>query len=114
MGPSAASVSTAGRRGGGIASIRPSATPYNHDRHREVACLVAEGLSNDEIALRLVLEPGTVANHVWAISPARLSRLPIGCAGARTQADSPGRAISTAMNDAADATSVWAMTCSCG
>jgi DNA-binding NarL/FixJ family response regulator len=36
-------------------------------RQREVACLIAEGLSNDEIAERLVLEPGTVANHVQAI-----------------------------------------------
>lgn len=36
-------------------------------RHREVACLIAAGLSNDEIAERLVLTPGTVANHVQAI-----------------------------------------------
>lgn len=36
-------------------------------RQREIAGLVAEGLSNDEIADRLVLMPGTVANHVEAI-----------------------------------------------
>jgi DNA-binding NarL/FixJ family response regulator len=40
-------------------------------RQREVAALITEGLSNSEIALRLVLEPGTVANHVGNI----LSRL---------------------------------------
>ena len=33
-------------------------------REREVAALVAEGLTNAEIARRLVLTPGTVANHV--------------------------------------------------
>jgi DNA-binding CsgD family transcriptional regulator len=33
-------------------------------REREVAQLVADGLTNDEIAQRLVLTPGTVANHV--------------------------------------------------
>jgi DNA-binding CsgD family transcriptional regulator len=33
-------------------------------RQREIACLVAEGLSNEEIAERLVLVPGTVANHL--------------------------------------------------
>ncbi|GAC1316005.1 MAG: hypothetical protein NVSMB2_08370 [Chloroflexota bacterium] len=33
-------------------------------REREVAQLVAAGLTNDEIAQRLVLTPGTVANHV--------------------------------------------------
>jgi DNA-binding CsgD family transcriptional regulator len=36
-------------------------------RQREVAGLVADGLSNAEIAERLVLTPGTVANHVEAI-----------------------------------------------
>jgi non-specific serine/threonine protein kinase len=36
-------------------------------RQREVAALVAEGLTNREIAARLVLERGTVANHVEAI-----------------------------------------------
>jgi DNA-binding NarL/FixJ family response regulator len=33
-------------------------------RQREVASLIAAGLSNAEIARRLVLTPGTVANHV--------------------------------------------------
>jgi DNA-binding CsgD family transcriptional regulator len=33
-------------------------------RQREVAALIALGLSNDQIAERLVLSPGTVANHV--------------------------------------------------
>ena len=36
-------------------------------RQQEVAALIAEGLSNAEIAERLVLVPGTVANHVEAI-----------------------------------------------
>ena len=36
-------------------------------RQLEVATLVRQGLSNSEIAERLVLEPGTVANHVAAI-----------------------------------------------
>jgi DNA-binding NarL/FixJ family response regulator len=33
-------------------------------REQEVAILIAEGLTNAEIAERLVLVPGTVANHV--------------------------------------------------
>ena len=33
-------------------------------REREIAQLVADGLTNDEIAQRLVLTSGTVANHV--------------------------------------------------
>ena len=33
-------------------------------REREIAVLIAEGLTNAEIAERLVLVPGTVANHV--------------------------------------------------
>ena len=33
-------------------------------RQREVAALIASGLSNEQIARRLVLTSGTVANHV--------------------------------------------------
>jgi DNA-binding CsgD family transcriptional regulator len=36
-------------------------------RQREVATLIASGLSNAQIASRLVLTPGTVANHVEGI-----------------------------------------------
>lgn len=36
-------------------------------REWEVAALVAEGLTNDEIAARLVLTPGTVSNHLGHI-----------------------------------------------
>jgi two-component system OmpR family sensor kinase len=36
-------------------------------RQHEVANLVSRGMSNQEIAHQLVLEPGTVANHVAAI-----------------------------------------------
>jgi DNA-binding CsgD family transcriptional regulator len=36
-------------------------------RQREVASLIAEGLSNGEIAERLTLTEGTVANHIEAI-----------------------------------------------
>jgi DNA-binding CsgD family transcriptional regulator len=43
-------------------------------RQREVAVLIGGGLTNDQIAERLVLTPGTVANHVEAI----LRRLEVG------------------------------------
>jgi DNA-binding NarL/FixJ family response regulator len=36
-------------------------------RQQEVAGCVAEGLTNEEIARRLVVTPGTVDNHVEAI-----------------------------------------------
>ena len=38
-------------------------------REREIAELVAEGLSNDQIAEPLALTPGTVANQVAHIRP---------------------------------------------
>jgi DNA-binding CsgD family transcriptional regulator len=37
------------------------------NRQREIAIAIAEGLSNEDIAERLVLEAGTVANHVRAV-----------------------------------------------
>ena len=36
-------------------------------RQQEVAAYISEGLANEQIAQRLVLTPGTVANHVEAI-----------------------------------------------
>jgi DNA-binding CsgD family transcriptional regulator len=43
-------------------------------REREVAALVAEGLSNAEISQRLVISPGTAANHVAYVMRALRAR----------------------------------------
>jgi two-component system, NarL family, nitrate/nitrite response regulator NarL len=53
------------RRGGGTAT-QPSATPRPvlTRRELEIMQLVAQGLSNKEIARRLVITEGTVKNHV--------------------------------------------------
>jgi len=36
-------------------------------REREVAALIAEGLTNAQIARRLVITPGTASDHVYHI-----------------------------------------------
>jgi two-component system, OmpR family, sensor kinase len=48
------------------------------ERQREIAALIAQGLTNEQIAKRLVVSTGTVANHVASI----LQRLSV---GSRTQ-----------------------------
>lgn len=52
----------AGHRAGGALAVT-ALTP----RQREIAALIAQGLSNAEIAARLMLAPGTAANHVAQI-----------------------------------------------
>jgi DNA-binding NarL/FixJ family response regulator len=51
-------------------------SPGDHltQRQREIAALIAQGLTNEEIADRLVVSAGTVANHVASI----LQRLNVG------------------------------------
>ena len=36
-------------------------------RQRDIAMCIAEGLTNEQIAERLVVTPGTVANHIGAV-----------------------------------------------
>src|SRR6185312_11796064 len=52
-----------------VTGTRRPLTPHPHldtltTREREIVTLVAEGLSNDEIAERLVISPATARTHV--------------------------------------------------
>ena len=58
-----------GRRVPRSRSDIPPATELT-PREREVAALIAEGLSNAEIADCLLITPGTVANHLTHITRA--------------------------------------------
>lgn len=49
-----------------VTQLHPPAHPLTR-RQFEIAELIARGMSNDEIADRLVLTPGTVGNHVGHI-----------------------------------------------
>jgi DNA-binding NarL/FixJ family response regulator len=59
-------VIAAGRLSAAIAADRDSADPFT-PREREVAALVADALSNRQIAARLVLSERTVELHVRSI-----------------------------------------------
>jgi DNA-binding CsgD family transcriptional regulator len=48
----------------GVASVTHDVQVWLTKRESEVADLIARGLTNDQIAQKLVLTPGTVANHV--------------------------------------------------
>ena len=62
--------------GGAPAPVRPSARVEQREparcspltaRQTEIAALIADGLTNEQIAERLVLTPGTVGNHIGHI-----------------------------------------------